>query len=124
MALYNAEELEVLTHKRRKWYVTEQDYERLKSITQGEVELEKVLEARPYSESDVKDLMDRMEIDKTSAIVLSIARRLPVFCTENTDYRRLAKVLEVETVVNRVEFLNRFEKRSTGQPGSTDGSEE
>jgi sugar lactone lactonase YvrE len=112
MALYNAEELEVLTHRRRTWIVAEQDYERLRSITQGDVELEKVLTSRPYSESDVKDLMDKMELDQPTAIVLSIAKRLPVFCTENAEYRRLAKVLEVETVVNRVEFLDRFEKRS------------
>lgn len=123
MALYNAEELDVLTHRRRAWLVTEQDYERLKSITQGDVVLEKVLDARPYSESDVKDLMDKMELDKTTAIVLSIAKRLPVFCTENPEYRRLAKVIEVETVVNRVEFLNRFEKRS-GDKSTVDGSEE
>ena len=121
MALYNAEELDVLTHRRRRWYVTEADYERLKGISQGDVALEKVLEARPYSESDVKDLVEKMEIDEPTAIVLSIAKRLPVFCTENTEYRRLAKVLEVD-VVNRVEFLKRFEKRPVddgpGEPPS------
>ena len=72
-----------------------------------------MLEGRPYSESDARDLMDKMEIDQPTAIVLSIAKRIPVFCTENADYRRLAKVLEVDVVVNRVEFLNRFEKRAS-----------
>jgi hypothetical protein len=119
MAFHDAEELDVLTHRRRRWYVTEQDFERLQGITQGDVELEKVLEARPHSESDVKDLMDKMEIDQTTAIVLSIARRLPVFCTEDPEYRRLAKLLEVDLVVNRVEFLKRFEKRSA-EDESTD----
>ncbi|MDR3685785.1 MAG: hypothetical protein P4L93_02340 [Coriobacteriia bacterium] len=114
-ALYAAEELDVLTHRRRTWFVTEQDYERLKGITQGDVELEKVLQTRAYSDSDVKDLMDKMEIDKPTAIVLTIAKRIQVLCTENPDYRRLAKSIEVHTVVNRVEFLERFEKRSRSQ---------
>jgi hypothetical protein len=122
MALHNAEELDVLTHKRRRWYVTEQDYERLSSITQGVVELGKVLQPAVYSESDVAALMEKMEIDKTTAIVLAIAQRTPVFCTEDLDYRRWAKVLEVETVVNRVEFLRRFEKR--GDEGKTGSAEE
>jgi sugar lactone lactonase YvrE len=119
MALHDAEELDLLTHGRRTWYVTEEDYEQLRSITQGDVDLEKVLEGRPHSESDVKDLADKMEIDEQTAIVLSIAKRIPVLCTENSDYRRLAKVLEID-VVNRAEFLTRFEKRST-TVGSVDG---
>ena len=111
MALYNADELVVLTHRRRKWLVTEKDFEALKDVKQGDVELKNVLNATPYSESDVKDLMDRLEIDQETAIVLSIAKRTPVFVTEDTEYRRLAKGLDVD-VVNRVEFLKRFEKRT------------
>lgn len=120
MALYSAEELDLLTHGRRTWYVTAEDYERLKEISQGEVELGKVLEARPHSESDAKDLMDKLEVDMETAIVLSIAKRTPVFCTETAEYRRLAKVLAID-VVNRVDFLKRFEKRAIEE--FADGSE-
>jgi hypothetical protein len=102
-----------LTHRRRRWYVTEQDFEQLRGIKQGDVDLESVLNPMPYSESDVKALVDKMEIDHTTAVVLSIAKRVPVFCTEDAEYRRLAKLAEVEVVVNRVEFLDRFEKRSS-----------
>jgi DNA-binding beta-propeller fold protein YncE len=105
------EELDILTHRRRKWFVTEEDYEVLKSITQGEVKLEDVLNPRAYSESDARDLMNRLEIDMTTAIILSIAKRIPVFVTEDTEYRRLAKIQEID-VYNRVEFLKKFEKRS------------
>jgi sugar lactone lactonase YvrE/predicted nucleic acid-binding protein len=104
-------ELHVLTHRRRKWLVTEEDFEALKGITQGDVKLEDVLNATPHSESDVRDLVKRLEIDEKSAIVLSIAKRTPVFVTEDAEYRRLAKGLEVD-VVNRTEFLQRFEKRT------------
>jgi len=118
-ALETAEELDLLVHDRRKWFVTEEDYERLKEITQGEVDLARVLEATPYSESDVRDLMEKMEIDLPTAIILSIAKRLPVLCTEDAEYRRLAKVLQVD-VVNRVEFLNRFEKRASAEGSEPD----
>jgi DNA-binding beta-propeller fold protein YncE len=119
MEMYEHHELDILTHKRRKWFVTEDDYEALKGITQDEVRLEDVLHATPYSESDARDLMDRLEVDMKTAIVLSIARRIPVFVTEDTEYRRLAKSLDL-AVYNRVEFLEKFEKRarSDEQAGS------
>jgi hypothetical protein len=110
-ALEAAEELDLLTHGRRKWLVTEEDYEQLKAVKQGEIDLEQVLEPTEYSESDARALMDKMEIELATAVVLTIAKRASVFCTEDIEYRRLAKVLEVD-VVNRAEFLNRFERRS------------
>jgi DNA-binding beta-propeller fold protein YncE len=118
MELYNREELDILTHRRRRWLVTEEDYEALKGVSQGDVKLEDVLHETPYSESDVKDLMERLEIDKTTAIVLSIARRTPVFVTEDSEYRRLAKSLDVD-VYNRVEFLKRFEKQHASDKDDT-----
>jgi hypothetical protein len=122
MAMYNLEELDILTHRRRKWLVTEEDYETLKGITQGDVKLEDVLHATPYSESDAKDLMDRLEIDMKTAIILSIAKRTPIFVTEDIEYRRLAKSLDVD-VVNRVEFLKRFEKNLPEQQQAESGEE-
>ena len=94
---------------RRKWLVTEEDYEALKDIVQGDVEMGTLLNAEQYSESDARELMDRLEIDQTTAIVMSLAQRAKVFCTQDTDYRRLAKVLEAD-VINRDEYLSRFAK--------------
>jgi DNA-binding beta-propeller fold protein YncE len=108
--LHDREELDILVHKRRRWLVTEEDYEALRGISQGDVKLEDVLHETPYSESDVKDLMDRLEVDEKTAIVLSIAKRTPVFVTEDPEYRRLAKSLDVD-VYNRIEFMKRFEKQ-------------
>jgi hypothetical protein len=109
MEMYDREELDILKHRRRKWFVTEEDYEALKGIEQDDVKLEDVLHPREYSESDARDLMDRLEIDMKTAIILSIAKRIPVFVTEDTEYRRLAKSLDID-VYNRVEFLKKFEK--------------
>ncbi len=111
---------------RRKWLVTEEDYEALKDIVQGDVEMAKLLHAEPYSESDARELMERLEIDLPTAIAMALAQRAKVFCTVDPDYRRLAKVLEVD-VVNRQEYLRRFAKRQitddTAGPTGSDGEE-
>ncbi len=70
-----------------------------------------------YSESDVRALVEKLEITEEQAIVLSLAQRSRVFATEDAELRRLAKTLEVD-VVNRVEFIERFTKKAD-QP--TDG---
>jgi hypothetical protein len=103
---------------RKKWLVTAEDYEALKGITQGDVEMATLLYAEEYSESDVRSLMDRLELDQTTAIVLSLAQRAKVFCTLDDGLRRMARVLEVD-VVNRDEYLTRFVKGHT--PGGASG---
>jgi sugar lactone lactonase YvrE len=104
------QQVDLMRGGRRKWLVTEADYETLKDIVQGDIELGKLLYAEQYSESDVRELMDRLEISQTTAIIMALAQRAKVFCTLDPDYRRLAKVLEVD-VVNREEYLSRFAKR-------------
>ncbi len=106
-----AELAEEMPHRRRKWLVTEEDYERLKPETQGDVDMAELLNPSEYSESDVRSLMDKLEVEHGIAVILSIAQRAHVFCTENEDLRRYAKVLEID-VVNKNEFLDRFTKRS------------
>ncbi len=51
---------------------------------------------------------------------LSIAQRSKVFCTEDPELRRLARVMEVD-VVNRVEYIERFVKE---QARSAHGAED
>ena len=128
LAMVDNQQADLMRGGRRKWLVTEEDYEALKDVVQGDVEMGTLLYAEQYSESDVRELMDRLEIDQTTAIVMALAQRAKVFCTQDTDYRRLAKVLEAD-VVNRDEYLRRFAKRqatdditeTTGPSGSGDG---
>ena len=103
-----------MPHRRRRWLVTETDYEILKVLTQGEVDMAELLNASEFSESDVNALMDKLEIEREPAIVMAIAQRAHVFCTEDEELRRIARVLEID-VVNHQEYLERFsKKRSTG----------
>ncbi len=51
--------------------------------------------------------MDKLEIDEETAIILAIAQRAHVFCTEDAELRRYAKTLEID-VVDREEFLEKY----------------
>lgn len=114
LAMVEAQEADLMPHRRRRWVVTNEDYEELKSITQGDVEFDKLLHPSEYSESDVRALMEKLEVPQEQAILLSLAQRAKVFTTEDAELRRLAKVLEID-VVNRVEFVERFTNKATTQ---------
>jgi DNA-binding beta-propeller fold protein YncE len=122
-AMIDAEQVKLMQSRRRRWLVTEEAYEKFKDLTEDDVELGKLLNPTEYSESDARALMDKLEIEMPTAIILAIAQRNPVFCTEDTDYRRLAKSLEID-VVNRVEFLDRFERRRAGDTTSQTPSDQ
>lgn len=115
------EAVDQMPHRRRRWFVTETDYEVLKPHTQGDIDLAELLNPSEFSESDVKALMDKLEIEREPAIVMAIAQRSHVFCTEDEELRRIARVLEID-VVNHQEYLERFSKKDKGTSGPLDGS--
>ena len=69
-------------------------------------------------------LMERFELEFATAVRLSLAQRARVFCTEDPELRRLARVLEID-VVDRAEFVARFAKdrpaSETNPAGSGEG---
>jgi hypothetical protein len=104
--------------------VTPDDYEQLKGLRQGDIDLRELLNPAEHSESDARSLMQRFELDYDTAVTLSIAQRAKVFCTENGELRRLARVVEID-VVNRVEYIQRFAKtRDTGTAQTGPGDAE
>lgn len=109
--MISVEKIPVMPARRRTWVTTEDVYERFKDVTSGDVELGRLLEVMDHSESDARSLMDKFDIDHESAVILAIAQRTKVFCTDNVDLRRIAKLLELD-VVNRAEFLERYDKVS------------
>ena len=111
--MFAAEEIKYLPGGKRKWFVTPDVYEAFEGRVQGDIKMSELLHPMEHSESDVKALMDRYEIDYPSATVLSLAQRSRVFCTEDPELRRLARVVEVD-VVNRVEYIERFVKEQAG----------
>jgi len=108
--------------RRRKWLVTERDYELLKDFVQGDVNLGELLQPTEFSESDVNSLMERMEIGREEAIVVSVAQRSHVFCTEDAELRRIARTLEID-VVNHQEFMERFANKDAEETAGPTGGE-
>lgn len=104
------EEFHVMPHRRRRWIAVPEDYELLKDLAQDEVRMEDLLEAVDFSESDAQSLVERLEIEYEVAKRLALAQRAHFVCTEDVEFRRLSKLLELD-VMNRVEFLDRFTKR-------------
>ncbi len=99
--------VEHMPKRRRKWQVTEDHYELLKDFVQGDVDLGDLLHPTEYSDSDVNSLMEKLEIEREPAIYLAIAQRAHIFCTEDLELRKLAKMLEID-VVDHEEFMERF----------------
>lgn len=115
------DEVDKMPARRRRWQVTEADYPRFEGRTVGEIDLGELLHATEYSDSDVNALIQRLDVDKQTAIVLSIAQRARVFCTEDGELRRLAKSLDVDVVDNE-EFIERFGGNKPGRTPSTPDS--
>ena len=108
-AMLLADVADKMPEKRRRWVVTEVVYQALKDRGEGEYAMSELLEATEYSESDAKALMERFEIDLETAGILALAQRAKVFCTEDSELRRLARMLEIDAV-GRDEFLERYGK--------------
>lgn len=110
-ALVAAEEAERMIQRRVRWEVLPDDYELLRGIVQGRANMEELLHPVEHSESDAAALRERYELGEQEAVIMSVAQRARVFCTENGELRRVARVLEVPTIDHR-EFVARFATKS------------
>ena len=115
-ALFAAEEAERMLQRRVRWEVTPEDYELLRGLIQGRANMEELLNPVEHSPSDAQALRDRYELPESEAIVMSIAQRAKLFCTESGELRRIARVLEIPTA-DHLEFIRRFDA-----PKDKDGS--
>lgn len=93
--------------KRRTWFVSEEDYERLRERSEGDIMLSELLEATEHSPEDARALKERLDIEQDQSVVLAAAQRVKYLCTESPELRRLAKILEID-VLNSTEFLEHF----------------
>jgi sugar lactone lactonase YvrE len=121
LELIEREQLDTMVHRRWRWYAMEPDYEVLKDIQQGDIDLGELIEPAEYSDSDMRALQERLEVSEEIAAILSVAQRMYLFCTEDIELRRLSRSLEIE-VANVDEFLERFGSRAdaptSGAPDS------
>lgn len=109
-ALYALDEIDRMPQRRVRWEVTPEDYEELSALEpQNGVNLAELLNAVEHSDSDAHALQDRYELEWADAVVLSIAQRSKLFCTESMEMRRVARVLEIP-VADHEEFIARHNK--------------
>ncbi|MDF1542762.1 MAG: hypothetical protein RQ731_07830 [Anaerosomatales bacterium] len=94
---------------RKYWMVMPATWERFRDVKVDEIELQYLLHETEHSDSDARDIMERLEVEYDTAAILSVAMRAKVFCTEDSKLRRLARALEVD-VVDHEEYLERFGK--------------
>ncbi len=110
VALYELEEVDRMPQRRVRWEVTPEDYEKLSTLEpQNGVNLAELLNAADHSDSDARALQERYELEWRDAIVLSLAQRARLFGTEDTEMRRVARVLEMN-VVDHQEYIAQNEK--------------
>ena len=109
--VFEAEEADQLPGSRRRWLALEADYERIKPLEDGDVKAEELFRVTEYSESDTKALMERLELTHDVASTLAAAQRSHVFCTEDPELRRVARLLEIECYTVE-EFMEKFSKKN------------
>ncbi len=116
----------LMPSRRRRWVVEAGQHETVGAIECDDPRMAELFEPYEHSDADARALMEKMDIAHETAVVLAVAQRAHVFCTEDRELRRLAKLLEID-VVDRDEFLERFEPKrydSAEDTGPTDTSAE
>jgi DNA-binding beta-propeller fold protein YncE len=111
--LINRDLLDSMPHRRWRWLAMQWDYETVKDIKHGDIDVGELIEPTEYSDSDMRALKERLEVSEEIAATLTVAQRMYVFCTEDPELRRLAKSLDVD-VVNVDEYLERFGSKDHG----------
>ncbi|MDY0088163.1 MAG: hypothetical protein RBS78_06425, partial [Coriobacteriia bacterium] len=102
---------------RKYWMVMPETYERYRHTEIDGVKFQYVLHSVEHSDSDARDIMERLEVDYDTAAVLSVAQRAKVFCTQDAELRKLARALEIE-VVDHEEYIERYGKHRKDGKGS------
>ncbi len=112
-----------MPHRRRRWIVLQPTYDKFQGMCQDGVELSELLEVTEYSASDAAALKDKYELTDEMAATMAAASRARVVCTDDTEVRRMSKLMELD-VVNSDEFLERFADAKAERGTCPEGSNE
>ncbi len=117
------EEAGMMPARSRAWLTLQAQYDLIKEMKYEGVDFSELFEVTEFSESDAHALVDKYEVDQPTAEILAAAQRAQVFATENTDYRRLSKAMELD-VVDAPEFVKRYAKKNRAKTEPTTGADE
>jgi DNA-binding beta-propeller fold protein YncE len=101
---------DMLPAARVKWITTLAEYEKIKRLDGGEVNLAELFSASEYSESDVRAVIEKYEISEEQAIMLTTAKRSYVACSQSTEIQDLARRMDFK-VLNAEEYVERYGKK-------------
>lgn len=112
-ALILAEEVAAVAAKRRLRLVAPLEDEPLyEGRVAEDVRLDQLIEFDAHSESDVRALVQKLEIDERDAVLISIAERVAGLATQDLELRRTAVLADV-TVMDIDQFLDTFVRTRT-----------
>ncbi|MHB9002463.1 MAG: NHL repeat-containing protein [Coriobacteriia bacterium] len=110
------DKIDVMNRRRWKWVTPEGVWPVFEGRTVGNVDLGELIHAQEHSDSDARDLSDKMRIPYDDAVLLVIARRAKRLCTDDSRIAALARELDIEVFDVRT-FLARFDRAGTGTAG-------
>lgn len=97
-AMASAGALAELRQPRTAWLVSEGDYDSLTSDGEDGAILRDVLRGSEYSDTDARALAERYSMTMEQAATLVSARQAKLFLTEDPGLRKLARLLEIDTM--------------------------
>lgn len=106
-ALYDHDEINLMTKRRVRWLVSEADYALLKDLKQGDIKLGDLLEGVEYSDTEARELAARYKLTDERAAILAFAQQAKRIHTEDAQLVKEAKLIEVDTI-SRQEFVDKY----------------
>ncbi len=93
--------------KRWKWIVPAEEFSRYEGRELGGVALEELLTAEAHSESDARDLVDRIGVERPVAVLLVVAKRAKTLCTQDRSIAVVGRAQGID-VYDAHMFAERF----------------
>lgn len=103
-------EVESLRRRRSRFVTTPAIWASLAGRVESGIELDKMVHEQTFSDSDARDLVERLSIDYNTAALLVVAQRARRLCTEDVRLASFAGALGVETM-DTVRYLERYGPR-------------
>ena len=109
--------------RRRAWLTLEPEYDLIVQMEYNDINFAELFEVTEFSESDARALAEKYELDQHTSEIMAAAQRSHIFATEDPEYRRLAKAMEID-VVDAPEFVERFTSKNKRDEAPASGADE
>ncbi len=96
--MVEADALESMRKRKFKFVTTESRWPAFEGRIEHEVDLGQLISAQSHSDSDARDLVERLKVTYEQAAILVLAKRAGRLCTEDAGLASYAAALEIETL--------------------------